>query len=1031
MGEYKVEYLESSPDPTDVTDFIYQMDDTHLYSDGRISTTSFTLQAEFGQFITDDNDDTTPIISQFDRFRLTYTSVTGDFYQKIFEVINDLGQHTGQGDYLLPLTLEGRERNLALIPFSGYFDPPLNHFEIVQKIMDVYVNTIAFDGKQPIISPNDIFLPQYNPNFWDFQYIDNCLDALKSVVRLADQSVAAGGGGDRFAIIFKDVDFDVSPDLMTMDIVSQGSIASSETIIITGDGVFNPIQSTAKIKQPLTGTAVIARGRPGSGGTPRQGDQYRSRLEFFQRIFVEQVYNDAIIYDIDAFANQGGVVFQALTQNEGVTPVEGSNWTAITAGDFIGDIQYSPLTIDKAELYKNECTHPGDTFDPESEDSPKMLDYNIFINDDSPNDTNSKTQRDWVHFRSVTDIIVKGTDEARYLFIPTAGNDAIIFEGIRILVDTTLGSLAGRFNQNLFGTGTGNDPNGRAYADSACVFTGGKWFVIKETEQFDQIVVRFEGLFEFNNAFVSQSRFPASDANSPNTRRFRNSTGQVGSNAWRELGDQFLANDCLHSPSSIDNVTGLIEPVEEAGGGTFYTDDSAVKIIYEYGNKPDLDFWDKALNNLAGVFATASGFLGNLALSAASATYQLFTTPFYRNVGWWITLSAPFPLNTFNGITEKVGELYGGGDYGTGVGEDVAALKRLNNHAYFDKYNERVALQGGAGWNETDSEDLMEITGVTFLFNLDILADGNRIPFTGQIPTAYWCMDSNGTLWKNTKPYRFLGDTQRMIFTFGDFSPVYRARTPFGISNVVTNILVPELEIRERLIPSRIVIQGFQLEAAYDEHGRYMPSFWENIIKPTIFSMFSSNAFSTNVEFVGIFDYFQWIKTPIAIAKDESFDRIIFPEIKDYPNITNIEQLNRAALADIDVATFQYEQYTLTQNDVADFALQNTVYLRDEFLINDSDLLVADVDAWVVLTDYILNDIVTNGFAPNIYTCIKTHTSSIFNQPPNAEFWFDEGTVSVPNTRKLVGAEIVLSVTDSRDWQRTATLPRRIPRVTA
>ena len=996
MGEYKVEYLEGVSD-VDFTDFIYQMDDTHLYSDGRISTAAFTLQAEFGDFITNDNGGTTPILKQFDRIRITYTSATGDFYAKIFEIMTDLGQLNRQSEYLLPITLEGRERNLALIPFSGFFDPPLPHNIMIEKINIVYLNTRGTN--QPFISINNNELPEYNPNFWDFQYIDNCLDAIKSIIRLADQSVAAGGGGDRFAIIFDDVD----ENILIFDIISQGNNPSSETIILTGDAIFNPIQSISKIKQPLTGTAVIARGKPGSGGMPKEGDQYRTRLESFQRILIDQVYDNAITYDIDAYANQGGTVFQALNQVTGDQPPS-VNWVTVPAEDFIGDIQYSPFTVDKATLYRNECAFPEAAFDPESSTSPKMLDYNIFIND-------VETQRDWVHFRSITDIIAKTDPRSRYLWRSDTGDNAKVFEGIRILVDTSLGTPAGAFAEDNFGTGAGFDPNSRPYADNQCVFTNEKWFVIKEHENFDQTISRFDGLWEFNASFDVASRFPASDLANEN-RRFRGPSAGIA-DGWKDLDGQFLANDCLHSPSSITNIDGLINPVAKGGG--FYTDNSAVRIIYEYGRKDEMDFWIKALDNIVGIIATSSSFLGNLAINASVATYNLFTTPYYANVGWWITLSAPFPVSTFNGISEEVGELYGG-----------QTFEQLNAHPYFDKFNERVALSGLAGWNEEDSEDLMEITGVTFLFRLDILADSVRIPFTGQIPTAYWCMDSNGTLWRNTKPYRFLGDIQRMTFNFGDFTPVFRARSPFGISNAVTNILVPELEIRERLLPARIVMQGFQLEMAYDEHGRYFPNLIENVIKPAVFAMFSSTTITTKVEFVGDFDYFQWVKTPIAIAKDESFNRIIFPEIKDYPNISSIEQLTRAALADIDVSVFQYEQYTLTQNDVADFELQNTVYLREEFLIPDSDLLIADVTAWSAFTDYIPNNIVKD--AGIIYTCIKENTNM---QPPDAEFWESEGSVSVPNTRKLVGGEIVLSVTNGRDWERTATLPRRIPRVTA
>ncbi len=71
--------------------------------------------------------------------------------------------------------------------------------------------------------------------------------------------------------------------------------------------------------------------------------------------------------------------------------------------------------------------------------------------------------------------------------------------------------------------------------------------------------MRFEGLFEFNVAFVAKSRFPGSDRNNGN-RRLRQA-GSGTPNAWRALGEQFLSNDCLHSPTSIVNSEGLIQPV--------------------------------------------------------------------------------------------------------------------------------------------------------------------------------------------------------------------------------------------------------------------------------------------------------------------------------------------------------------------------------------------------------------------------------------------------------------------------------------
>jgi len=180
MGTYTVEFIDAGGNFTDISVFVHSLDDSHFYSDGRIGTSALTLQASFGQFITDSRNGTTPIIKQFDKIRLTYIDSDLNQYQHIYEVINELGQLTRQSEYLLPLTLEGRERNLQLIPFSGFFDPPISSREMVGKIIAAYIADSDQDTQPVIITPINE-LPDFNPNFWDFQYI-GVVPFLESVI---------------------------------------------------------------------------------------------------------------------------------------------------------------------------------------------------------------------------------------------------------------------------------------------------------------------------------------------------------------------------------------------------------------------------------------------------------------------------------------------------------------------------------------------------------------------------------------------------------------------------------------------------------------------------------------------------------------------------------------------------------------------------------------------------------------------------------------------------------------------------------
>lgn len=961
--------------------------------------------------MTNTNGGLTPLLNNFDRIRLTATDPQGDNQNHIFQIINDLGQLTKMSEYLLPLTLEGREKALALMPFSGYYDA-LNHFDMVELILKTYAFTKIPGSLQPIIVSEDDtpaetnLLPKYNPNIWDFQYIDNCLDAIKAVVRLANQSVAAGGAGDRFAIFFEDST--VAPlGLMSIHIISQGTnnlVSARPTI--RANQIQNPIISIPRVIQPITGSVVIARGRPGSGGVLVDGDKYRSRQEFFQRIRDRQIWDSTITYRVDSYTSLAGIVYQATVENTNDKPPSGS-WFTIQEGAYITNLQYSGFTKDKATLYKNECTNPQLAFSSESEASPKMLDCNLVIDD-------SETQRNFVLLRKATDVVASFTaNEKKYLF---KGTD--FYDGFRLLIDVSNGATAaGVFasGTDSYGAGAGNDPNGVPFANNAVIFAKNssgvlQWFVMAAHADFDQIVVRFEGLYEWNVPFVSKSDFAASDTSNANRRKRQ--AGAAGSFAWRTLDEQFLANDCLHSPSSIVNSQGLIPVVANTFGGGNYTDNSAIKIIYEYGTKTDMPEWHGWLEQIAGIAIAAAGFLGFL-ISASVALKDLFFTPFYRNMGWWITVSAPFPISNFNGISEDVGGLYG-----------ADSISKLNDHSTFDAFNQTATFKGEIGWNETNSNEMMEISGVTFLFRLNVTNNDVPIPFFGDIPCSWWAIDTNGTIWKSKKKYRLLGDIQRMTFDYGDFSPVYRGRTPFGINNIITNILTPELEIRERLFANRIVMQGFQLEASYDEHGRYLPNLWETVIKPSIMTMFDPTTVTNNVKFIGEFDYLQWVKTPIAIAKQSSPSFIIFPEIKDYPQITNIEQLQRAADADLDIEQFQYEQWELTRNNIALPNMQDTVYLFEKNMVKQAEApRVSSPPAWSSATTYAVDDIITD--VGIIYIAL---TISLNKTPATSpDDWLAQ-TDPVANTRELTVGEIGWQVTEGKDVQFHHTLIRRIPK---
>jgi len=925
--------LPAPPAEVDITKFVVSLDDFSIESTGKISTAKITIDAEYGQFLTNKapaDPQVTPIINNLDRLRITIIDDDGnDQESKIFEVVTDLSQATTTSAGLLPLELEGRERNLSGVPFGGLFRNA-THNEMIRDILLAYARQNKHDppdtgGKQPIISVAvaDNGAPDYNPNIWDFTQVDNCYDALMAVIESANLPISAGGGGARFAIYFED-DATFPKDILKVIVLKQGTRNDPSPYPVLQQNKTHPIKKAAKVRQAPTGSKVIARGRPGTGTQKSDTAIFPSLIQFYNNILP---WETGRTYPVDSFVTDKGIKYKSIIENTSSRPPN-ANWAVIDVGDFIGLFTYSPFTNGKLLQIKNGFANPTGPFNPALFTSISIPDHNLVIRDKDPTDVNVGTNREVALIRTNTTLITADTFLNKYLF-----NETDFVEGTTVLVDTSLGATAGKFSEDNFGTGAGNDPNGLAYADSISVFripplsapSLGRWIVQREPSDFDQCSVYAEGrVFEWNVPPVSNNNYPGGD---------RKRGGSGVSFAWRDVSGQFMGNDPFHTPNNIEQVDGLFGTKLKSGellndsANNPYIQNSAIKITFGYvktAQDPERKtVWDvlwKVLKTAAPLATFIAGLSG--------AIITTFTTPNYTNMGWWFAWPSPFPLSVHNDAGSEVGDIYGG---------DV---NTLNRHRYFDMFNIRYTTSGKEGWIHLDSNDLSEIIGVQFLFNFDVTdGAGVRIPFTGDLPFAYWCIDDQGTAWKSQKVlYRHLGETQKMEFQFGDLTPVQRNRTPLGIQNVIQNIIAGELETQEELFKDKILWQGFQWEAPYDDKGRYSPNLFEQIIKPYFFDFFGAG--TGNVEFRGIIDAYAFTKAPVAISKTPTGGlgeaRTIIPQIEDYQNIINVEQLQRLADASREIEEFQYHQWTVEQGGIADLNLEDSVAFTDDELINTS-----------------------------------------------------------------------------------------------
>jgi len=494
VKNYRVETLDHAAPAVprvDITDFVISLDDFSVQSTGKISTAKITINAEFGSFITQTNGNTTPLISTLDRIEITIIDDDGTEQDtKIFEVVTDMAQAALQSGDLLPLELEGRERNLSGVPFSGLFRGK-THKDMINFILNSYVQQAKVPplvplGKQPAFILATSNPPDFNPNNWDFTQVDNCYDALLAVVESSNLPVSAGGGGNRFAIIFDDDVLD--DDIIDVTVTIQGTRNDPSPYPVLQQNTVHPIRKADKTHQAPTGSISIVRGRPGTGSQPTAVTRFPALIQFYNAI---KDWDPAITYPVNSFVTDKGVKYKCLTQNLNDRPPS-ANWVIIDIGDFIGVFQYSPFTNDKVGPIKNGFANPEGAFDPALFTSIAIPDHNLVIKDKDPNDVNIGTNRIPALIRSNTTLITGDTFLNKYLY-----NEVDFINGTVCLVDLQLGAVGGDFAADNFGTGAGFDPNGKPYANSIVVFvvpegsssSAGRWIVQREASNFDQCSV--------------------------------------------------------------------------------------------------------------------------------------------------------------------------------------------------------------------------------------------------------------------------------------------------------------------------------------------------------------------------------------------------------------------------------------------------------------------------------------------------------------------------------------------------------------
>ena len=957
----------------DISEYVVRIDKFMDIGTGSITSAQIMLNSTDGQFLTRSDGaavGATPLLDQFDEFLLEVEDdyrVTADDpthkFRRIMYLHDQLPQETLEGQ-LYQLELYGREMYMKRIKIPGHFYF-ITFQKMIQTIIEYY--NAKRGSEQPRIffdeadatEPPDVDVPPYLVGTFDFHLGVNCYDALMSVVARLNLPVAAGGAGRFHELFFTEHSADATR------LICRIKPLDTREPDITLNGHDRETQSITETKQPIDATIIVAKGQADTGRYPVELAQYTSRIEEYAN-FPE--WDATLTYAGQSYVRYRGNVFQVISATVsppvGTPPVNGAVWDAITEEFYVrgggnANFQYSPLT--GADLIKSYCSNSTAINFNESVDSPAFPDANLTIRD-------GVNYRDSAHCKinkNLSDIPVR----LRYArSSPPTNSEEIeetLEEDFRVLIDGSDDNIAWDADSPFYDSTTDawkEDRFGKSYYDALVQWSNGAWIVIREPHQWDEIATLAD-----NDVWVPHTAVftPQSFRNKPARTAAQGQYPMLtpaDNYEWRSTKrGTWLGIDCFHFPKDIQDVKGLVHPFNP---GTL-TDNSAVKVTFEWG-KPNPDAAAQAArttlwSEIGKYSRLYSTWLFNL---ANAAIRQIFLVDQWAySYGWWTVLfKVPTPRFGPDDDRTETGAIFGGD-----IDNKVSALDLKNlNHTH----------DGKTGWDTDSSSELGPITGIHFLFNFDLKIGANRHRGSdGRLPGATGNQvfrviihDALSNKWYQDFTYRFLGDTQQVILPISGFK-IYRARNPiaFSTSDVIKNIITPELLILEIFETRKIKMITMQWQESYDEAGRYSP--WS--ISRTIVQAGATLFTGGGLHAEGIIDGFGFVKAPIAIAlgdpitpnSDTSIHkRHLMNNVLEYPGVSNVEQLQKIANAELELAQFRKDNFIIRTTGKCDLRVGDIIYFHDVDMIglpmDRKKLLVKKIN-------YTVNAIEGEGSAPS------------------------------------------------------------------
>jgi len=831
------------------------------------------------------------IFAEFDRIRLQVTDLASNTYDRFFEIVNILpSQDKSGGGTTIQLECLGIEYHTQHIHMAKpfWFE---NSFEVGKVVGDIFVENAG--SEQPVLTKFDTAftegngygngLPNFNANNWEFGLNeDSCYNRWMDLLEGAGAAVSSGG-----ALTFYELNF-LTTGVNAMDFKLRKS-GDNTTIVQVKNAVATGVnvgEQEGMISNP-TGTNLLAWGSPEHGTLPVDNSRYDSKvLQFTFR----PEWVSGTVYEIDSRVKVTPITavapkhYKALTDHTSgtfATDLAAGDWVQIDmAEEFGNSVQYSPWTDDKPILWSNNGCDPDRT----TFTAGGWFDINVVINEE-------QFFRTWVDVIATTDAelnVLAGSGSPRegYAYDSKgSGTNATLPRGFRILVNS-------------------DSPTGRL-ANFANMVVEVK-ILSSDMGQF------FDKLYDFTTANTKVQVAVIDEG-----KIYTDTITAGPTHSWSDISGSDWGNDCFHPYTTL--------PVQ-ADGVDLVNGVTRSKVT-DSTNRPDIT---KAGGTFTKNQESAIKFVtvaADAITSAASDASDPLAAYYKNAIGFNIRF--PFPNNSYNAISEDVGDLFGGGIEGN---REPASL---------DIQNMNFTTNGLQGFNQgSQSEDFGQINAVAFWLKYSVIEAAGSTELNDEHRFRAWFIDTADNVVYQDFVVRFSVNWEDIRLPIGSFR-IYKGRKPvYGFDAAIAAFFPPkELEVINIFEWRNIKMFGVQLQSQYDKFGRFNPG--NAVVNEAGNSVTWSNILGSTRTLQ--MDGFRFIK-PLLVTSGQDTTRNLEPDFLQLPNITVYDQLRNAAKSHLEIEKFKHKEFNIesTGDEIFDIPFGDRFYLFNEDIVSDDDKVGED-----------------------------------------------------------------------------------------